>query len=65
MLSLTKNWSRSFVKILSIRVAHVLCTRVGLSIVGIRLKLCADIKNLWLMEDDCDFSRSMLISPIM
>ena len=29
-------FSRSFVKILLIRVADVLCTRVGLSIVGIR-----------------------------
>ena len=33
------------VKILSIKVAELLCTRIGLSIVGVNEKLCRESKN--------------------
>ena len=37
--------STFLVKILSIKVAELLCTRVGLSIVGVNEKLCRESKN--------------------
>ena len=37
--------STLLVKILSIKVAELLCTRIGLSLVGVNEKLCRESKN--------------------
>ena len=53
------------IKMLSIRVAEVDRTRVGLSIEGNRKQLWREDKKSWLYEDDAHFRRSMLKSPMI
>ena len=52
-----------FTKILSIRVAELFRTRVGLSIVGMRKQLYRDNEKSLLYRGVSDLSKSMLKSP--
>ena len=58
-------WSGLLIKMLSIRVAKVERTRVGLSIERKRKQLWREDKKSWLYEDDAHFRRSMLKSPMI